>query len=258
MNIFDNNASNRYKMLYMTREERLLPMEKMVNTRDLGGYETQSGSYSRSHKYLRASSPTNASLKDLEYLKEYGVKVVIDLRSDFEKQQKTHPFKNDEDVEYYEVNLFNSEKASVVPEEVKTYKDLGGVYIYMLESCTKQFKELFDIFLKHPYDCVLFHCSAGKDRTGVTAALLLDLIGCHEYDIVKDYSESYENNKEINDNLLAMIGDEEAKQYLKSSPRYMMEFLDYLKEHYGSAKEYLLSIGMKNEEIDEIIENFSI
>ena len=45
---------------------------------------------------------------------------------------------------------------------------------------------------KYPYDTVLFHCSAGKDRTGIIAGLLLELAGCHDYDIVKDYSESYE------------------------------------------------------------------
>lgn len=245
-------------MLYMTREERLIPLEKMVNTRDLGGYETQSGSYSKNHKYIRASSPANASLKDIKELKEYGVKVVIGLRSDFEKEHQKNPFQNDSDIIFYEVNLFDSSTASVVPEEVKQYQDLGGVYIYMLEGMKEKFKEIFDIFLKHPYDCILFHCSAGKDRTGMTAALLLDLIGCHEYDIVKDYSESYENNLEINESLSAMMKDEEAKQYLKSSPRYMMEFLDYLREHYGSAKEYLVEIGLQNDEIDQLIENFTI
>ncbi len=245
-------------MLYMTREERLLPTEKMVNTRELGGYETQAGTYSKSHKYIRASSPSNASKHDIELLKDYGVKVVVDLRSDFEKEKAPHAFYHDKDVEYYEVNLFHSDKATVVPEEVKTYKDLGGVYIYMLESSKKQFKELFEIFLKYPYDCILFHCSAGKDRTGVTAALLLDLIGCHEYDIVKDYSESYENNKEINQGLLEMMNNEEAKQYLKSSPRYIMEFLSYLRDHYGSAKEYLIDIGLTYEQVDQLIETFTI
>ena len=195
-------------MLYMTREERLLPLEKMVNTRDLGGYETQAGTYSRAHKYLRASSPSNATQKDIQDLKDYGVRVVIDLRSDFEKEQQKNPFQDDKDVDFYEVNLFDSLTASIVPEEVKQYRDLGGVYIYLLEGMKKQFKELFDIFLKYPYDCILFHCSAGKDRTGVTAALLLDLIGCHEYDIVKDYSESYENNIEINEGLAQMMEDE--------------------------------------------------
>lgn len=245
-------------MLYMTREERMISLEKMVNTRDLGGYETQGGTYSKAHKYVRASSPANASKEDIQTLKDYGIKVVIDLRSDFEKEHQENPFMNDQYIDFYEVNLFDSTTASIVPDEVKQYKDLGGVYIYMLEAMKEKFKDIFDIFLRYPYDCVLFHCSAGKDRTGIVSALLLDLIGCHEYDIVKDYSESYENNIEINESLTAMMQDEEAKQYLKSSPRYMMEFLDYLREYYGSAKEYLSEIGLKNDEIEEIIENFSI
>lgn len=244
-------------MLYMTREERKIDLDKMVNTRDLGGYETQDGHYSKSHKYIRASSPSRATHSDILFLKDYGVKAVIDLRSDFEKEHQVNPFQKGEGIDFYEVNLFNSTKASVVPEEVKQYKDLGGVYIYMLESSQKQFYDLFQIFLKYPYDTVLFHCSAGKDRTGMIAALLLDLIGCHEYDIVKDYSESYENNLQINQELSQMI-DKEAQDYLRSSPRYMMELLDYLREHYGSSKEYLLKIGMKNEEIEELIEIFSI
>lgn len=245
-------------MLYMTREERMISLEKMVNTRDLGGYETQGGTYSKAHKYIRASSPTNATKKDIQTLKDYGVKAVIDLRSDFEKKHQKNPFKDDLDIDFYEVNLFDSTSASVVPDEVKQYKDLGGVYIYMLEGVKNQFKEIFDIFLKYPYEGVMFHCSAGKDRTGMIAALLLDLIGCHEYDIVKDYSESYENNKEINEGLLEMMKDEEAKQYLNSSPRYMMEFLDYLREHYGSSRGYLVEIGFSNQKIEELIENFTI
>ena len=213
---------------------------------------------SKAHKYIRASAPTYATKKDIADLKAYGVKVVIDLRSDFEKECQKNPFKDDPDIDFYEVNLFDSSTATIVPDEVKMYKDLGGVYIYMLEGMKDKFKELFDIFVKYPYEGIMFHCSAGKDRTGVTSALLLDLIGCHEYDIVKDYSESYENNIEINENLSEMMKDEEAKQYLKSSPRYMMELLDYLREHYGSAKEYLVEIGLKIDEIDQLIENFTI
>ena len=208
-------------MLYMTREERLIPLEKMSNTRDLGGYETQGGQYSKSHKYIRAASPTNATQADLQDLKNYGIKAVIDLRSDFEKEHQVNPFKDDEDIDFYEVNLFDSTNASIVPEEVKQYKDLGGVYIYLLESMKYKFKELFEIFLKYPDEGVMFHCSAGKDRTGVTAGLLLDLIGCHEYDIVKDYSESYENNMDMNQEL-SKIMDEDASSYLKSSPLYVM------------------------------------
>ena len=103
----------------------------------------------------------------------------------------------------------------------------------------------------------MFNCSAGKDRTGIVAALLLDLAGCHEYDIVKDYSESYENNLKLIPELEKLV-DVENRVYLESEPRMMMKFLDYLRDNYGSAKEYLISCGMEEEKIIEIIENFVI
>ena len=55
-------------MQYMTSEERLIALDKMTNTRDLGGYETQEGYYTKSHHYIRASAPANATDEDLEKL----------------------------------------------------------------------------------------------------------------------------------------------------------------------------------------------
>ena len=101
----------------------------------------------------------------------------------------------------------------------------------MIEANKKQLKKVFNIFLNHPYDCTLFNCSAGKDRTGVIACMLLDLAGCHEYDIVKDYSESYENNMAMIKQLEEMIPSEDEK-FLGSDPRVMMKFIAYLRENY--------------------------
>lgn len=244
-------------MQYMTSEERLIALDKMTNTRDLGGYETQEGYYTKSHHYIRASSPANATEGDLEKLYDYGVRVTIDLRSDFEKEAQPTSFKDYRDVENIEINLMDDAVVKVVPSEVKEYKDLGGVYIYMLEAHQKQIKAVFDVFKDHLYEGVLFHCSAGKDRTGIIAALLLELAGCYDHDIVKDYSESYANNHEIIEALKEMM-DEDTENFLTSSPRYMMIFLDYLREHYGSAKAYLYQIGMSEEDIEDIKQSFII
>ena len=146
---------------------------------------------------------------------------------------------------------------NVLPKEIANYHDLAGFYIFMLEANKEQFKEVFEIFYDNPYDAIMFNCSAGKDRTGVVAALLLDLAGCHEYDIVKDYSESYENNLKLIPELEKLVGVEN-RVYLESEPRMMMKFLDYLRDNYGSAKEYLISCGVEEEKILEIIENFVI
>ena len=73
---------------------------------------------------------------------------------------------------------------------------------------------------------------------------------------MKDYSESYENNMEINEKLEKMLEPGQVR-YLYSEPLYMMKMLNHLRDHYGSSQEYLAKIGLTNEEIDELKENFT-
>ena len=244
-------------MMQLSREERLLKVESMTNVRDLGGYETQNGYYTKSHKFVRSTNPGNLSKDEKEYLYDYGIRVQDDLRSDFEVDQQPSALKGYKDIEYYNINLLQSKNLNVLPSEVRNYHDLSGFYVFMLESNKEQFRQVFEIFYQHPYNAIMFNCSAGKDRTGVIAALLMDLAGCHEYDIVKDYSESYENNLKVMAKLEELV-DEDNRAFLESSPKMMMKFLDYLREHYGSAKEYLVQCGLEIEKIEEIIENFTI
>ena len=68
-------------MQYLTREERLLPLTSVYNIRDLGGYETQTGAYSKSHKYIRSGKMNRLTEVDRQYLKDYGIKVIIDLKA---------------------------------------------------------------------------------------------------------------------------------------------------------------------------------
>lgn len=244
-------------MMQLSREERMLKVESMTNIRDLGGYETQAGYYTKSHKFIRSTNPAKLTDHEKEYLYDYGIRVQVDLRSDFEVAQQPSSLIDYRDIKYYSVNLMKAKDLNVLPKEIANYHDLAGFYIFMLEANKEQFKEIFEIFYDHPYDAVMFNCSAGKDRTGVIAALLLDLAGCHEYDIVKDYSESYENNLKLIPELEKLV-DAKNRAFLESEPRMMMKFLDYLRSHYGSAKEYLISCGIDEDKIVEVMENFII
>lgn len=244
-------------MMQLSREERLIKLDSITNTRDLGGYETQDSHYTRTKKYIRAASPANLTSVDCQTLVDYGVRCVVDLRSDYELTHQPSALKEVEEIDYCPISLMQDQNVTVIPENIKNYQDLSGFYIYLIEANKERFKEVFKTFLKYPYDTVLFNCSAGKDRTGVIAALLLDLAGCYEYDIVKDYSESYENNLPMLSKLEEMV-TKENQAFLGSNPNYMIKFIGYLVEHYGSAKNYLFECGLKEEEIKEIIENFKI
>lgn len=244
-------------MMQLSREERMLTVASMTNIRDLGGYETQAGYYTKSHKFIRATNPGKLTEAEKEYLYDYGIRVQVDLRSDIEVEVQPSTLKGYRDVKYFSVNLMKAKDLNVLPKEVANYHDLAGFYLFMLEANKQQFKEVFEIFYQYPYEAVMFNCSAGKDRTGVIAALLLDLAGCHEYDIVKDYSESYENNLELIPELEKLV-DAQNRAFLDSEPRMMMKFLEYLRSNYGSAKEYLISCGIDEEKIIEVMENFIV
>ena len=73
-------------MMQLSREERMLHIGKMTNVRDLGGYETQEGYYTKSHKFVRSTCPSGISEDLKEKFYDYGIRTVIDLRSDYEKQ----------------------------------------------------------------------------------------------------------------------------------------------------------------------------
>jgi Protein tyrosine/serine phosphatase len=243
--------------MHLTRNQRMINLEMIKNVRDIGGYETQSGHFTKAHKYVRAATPSGISENDKETLYQYGVRVIIDLRSAKEIEEVPNKLKGYKDIIYYHIDVFNDPTASVVLGKMDDFKDMGELYIVMLDHLKASFKAVFDLLIKHNDKNVLYHCSAGKDRTGVISALLLDLAGVYHYDIIKDYSESYENNKEINEKLMKMM-PEVAEHYLQSDPIYMMKMINHIENNYGSSKEYLLSIGVKEEDLEDLKDSFII
>lgn len=244
-------------MLQLSREERKLDYDGLTNTRDLGGYETRNGYYTKARKFVRSSNLLNLSKVTIGQLLNYGINQVIDLRSDYEKKHQPSALKGIKGIKYEEVDILNISDFSVLPDNIRDYQTLGGFYIYMIESSKEAFKRIFELLAANLDGVSLFNCSAGKDRTGVVSALLLDLVGCYDYDIVKDYSESYANNLIMMKKLEEVIEPSDL-EYLGSSPKNMMIFLDYLIDNYGSAREYLLSCGIEETLLQDIIDTFTI
>lgn len=244
-------------MLQLTNEERLIKIPNLKNCRDLGGYETQSGYYTKAHKYLRSSNVATLTSKDLDALLDYGVDVVVDLRGSFEQSKQPNQLIDFEQISYYHVDMLDLGRLEDVDDSTKNYDELTGYYRFVVEAAKGQIKKVFEIFLKHQDDTILFHCSQGKDRTGIIAALLMDLVGCFEYDIVKNYSETATHIAQMMPYLEALVEDGN-KQYLSSHPNNMIFLLGYLYENYGSARGYLMDIGLSEDQIDQLVESFVI
>lgn len=173
--------------------ERLLPMEGAYNVRDLGGYKTKDGKSVKWGCLFRSGDLNLLSSTDLTYLSGIGVKTIIDFRSEAEKTAAPDKFP-DSHTKTYEFpieagNVIDMSKIKTIEEAEQALVD-GN--IFFVNECQQQYKDFFRILMEGQHIPILFHCSAGKDRAGFTAALFLSSLGVERETIIDDYLLSEE------------------------------------------------------------------
>lgn len=232
-----------------------IPMEMAYNVRDLGGYYAKNNMVTKNGKFLRAGGITALTETDISKLIGYGVKTVIDLRSEEEIDEKPNTFAHHETVKYYHIGLLDELDEKLYPLKTGETDFLGELYIVMLDNCKHNIMQVFKTFAHSMDNCTLFHCTAGKDRTGIIAAILLDMAGVDYYDIIANYEVTYTYIKK---RLSEIIGDspEDHARIGLSNPQSIEMFLKYLYAEYGGAEQYLKHIKISNEEINTIKNNF--
>ncbi len=230
---------------------RLFDFGHLYNVRDLGGYPTADGRRTRWRKYIRGSAEGFLTEAEKERLYEDGVRLIVDLRHDSELTRTRSPLAGYRDIAYYHVNFLGR----VIPIFDDYRRDLGDWYREWLNTSRAQIAEILGIFARHPAPGVYFHCSIGKDRTGIITALILGLAGCATEDIIANYAESSHNNR----NSKTYLNTAPSQQrYLRSEPEYMERMLRHLAEAYGDIPEYLRQIGLAPDEIASLRENFTV
>ena len=165
-----------------------LPLEGVVNARELGGFPTQSGGQTRYHRFLRSDALVDATPADIEFLRKYGVRTVIDLRGEKEAYERRDAPLGD-DVVYANISPF---KVNMAGTEMQESVSASWVYDKMFEN-REAWKRLFEFIAAAPEGCVLFHCAVGKDRTGILATIIMLLAGCDRWDCYASYVPSRVN-----------------------------------------------------------------
>ncbi|MCI8582875.1 MAG: tyrosine-protein phosphatase [Dorea sp.] len=208
-----------------------IPFEHLYNCRDLGGYACAGGTVAW-HRLYRAEAPCNLTEAEWEKMKEMGVRTVIDLRSPME--QKSAPYETPEGVErisyplqQYELNL-DGEKEWNKEELIELAKQsfgesLSAGYVKMILDGPERVVHLLQVIADRlGKGAVCYHCSAGKDRTGVLSAVIYLLCGVSPMDIVADYqvSATYQGQNP----LFSQI-PEEFRSYMATPPETMEGFL---------------------------------
>lgn len=236
----------------------IIKLEHALNFRDLGGYRSALGGAVKSGKLYRSDSLANLSDSDIDIILGKDIRTVIDLRTDFEIAQGESRLKDERGVEYFSISLMDN----IHSEDFASFKkamprSMIELYIKLLDNNADKIVRIMDTILMSSGSGVVFNCSAGKDRTGVIAALILDLLGVGIRDIYDSYT--------ITEKLMESISIKAARHYESATgfvmPKYLFEsrqesiemFMDHLYNKYNGARGYLIKNNFGEEKIDRFI-----
>ncbi|MFV0558278.1 MAG: tyrosine-protein phosphatase [Enterococcus sp.] len=216
-----------------------LPLENTYNTRELGGYRAANGQ-TKWHTFLRSDDLKDLNQADLEKLQQYGVNQIIDLRSEAELERSPHPVASP--FEYIHIPLAPGDVKDVTKIDYATFT-LGSFYQQLIVDAQGAIKQVFDRLVQQ--EGVLFHCAAGKDRTGVIAALILGSVGVSKGDIIANYQTTATYLAQSP--LFTQQGQripEHLAHLSRSDAQTMAELLDFIDEKYQDIPTYLEKIGV--------------
>ena len=227
---------------------RTLELKGARNVRDLGGYPygTEEGATGTTAfgAFLRAGSLSGLRGADFARLERYGLRRVIDVRSSFETRHWPDPFagKGHPNVGYVHIPMLDQLNSSGMRGQIPVR--MSDVYLQLLDDDADSFRCVFEALdLDDEPGCVLFHCRAGKDRTGVIAMLLLELAGVSDEGIVRDYAatgSAMTPSMWVQRALVTIILRKRVPRSLFVAHAEEMErTLEHLHERYGTARAYL-------------------
>lgn len=207
----------------------------MENLRDLGGYPLAgrgSERFTRWGSLYRGDLPKQVTQADRQRLRELGITTVVDLRSKEEIERKPDPLAQELGIRYLHCPLAGDGRVPAPDEVPLSYMEMA--------DGTGQMAGALRAIAEAP-QAVLFHCTAGKDRTGVVAALLLWLAGVSEEDILADYIVSGPYLQQM---LRAYCEAHPGAVVCPPQSAYMSSFLRLFAQRYGTPWRYLEMLGV--------------
>ena len=224
---------------------RVIPLEGAVNFRDLGGYAAGEGMRTRWRVLFRADGLGDLTEADFEVMRSLGIRTVIDLRSGEELERGRF------DVDAHPVTFHHFPIIEKLPDPDEFDRRpglLGSQYQEMLRDAGASFRSVLEILAGSDALPAVFHCTAGKDRTGVLSALLLSLLGVDEATVVSDYALSGEAMTRLRAKLLVKYPEgretiEGISEVFSAAPEQMEQLLDFLRAEYGSVPAYVAGLG---------------
>lgn len=219
------------------------------NVRDLGGYRTKTGKTVKAHVLLRAAALNKLTKADAKKLKQvYHVRTDIDLRSKAEVAKAPDVKISGVTYKFDPVVKDVSQQFSMTSKDGVKIMENGYKAMVTSTQGKKAYKQMFKILLKNPKgQAVLWHCTAGKDRTGVGTALVLSALGVSRKTVMSDYLLSDKYLAASNKATIQQLKDKGADaatiklmtDMLSVKKSYLNAAFSAINKKYGSVDKYL-------------------
>jgi protein-tyrosine phosphatase len=178
-------------------DERVIHLKGTTNTRDIGGYQTSDLSILRGGQIIRSDKLSKLTAKDFQKLEAIGLKTVIDLRTNKEHDESPTVWKGDNPPQFFHFPVGDSKNEWFTAQrkmmkrnrftEEQSLEHMVEGYRMIAEEGTSSYQKLMEVVLDESNWPVLIHCNAGKDRSGVGVALILEALGVNRETIMDEY-----------------------------------------------------------------------
>ena len=242
--------------------ERHYPFEGCFNFRDIGGYINQDGQQVKKGLYFRTGRQDRMTDKDLLKLSELKISTQIDLRKPDEVLDQGRGPLEPMGANYINIAVIPEGGSDQLSRLVGDTGISGKRYLGYLEFGPTSWLRLFGILANESNLPVVLHCTAGKDRTGVSTAFLLSILGVSREVIELDYLLTNLDTERQADFIERTVGypdgyDRKKMINIAGVPNdAMKDFLDGVESKWGSVVEYLEKIGITKSQMDKIRQNF--
>ncbi len=238
-----------------------IELQGAYNVRDLGGLRTRDKHVTRSGVIYRGDSLDKITPIDAEILFEkLGIGTVIDLRTEAETELVDLNF----NVPRYRFSVLAEGRLGHEPFPADDPAELARVYVSNLNGGRAAVKATLEVIAANLRAGVatVFHCAAGRDRTGIMAALLLGLVGVTDGQIAMDYVQSNRNARRVTrklaENPLYASNDTDRPEVILLHEKTILGFMRQLREEFGGPRQFCLDSGVAPETISAIEEHFVI
>ena len=233
--------------------DRHIPFTDVHNFRDLGGYETADGRRTRWRRLFRADALGSLAESEAEWLRvEIGLRTIIDMQGAIDR--KPGPLETG-GVIRHKVAVWDDHMQEMLLRRDRPIS--GELYVTLVERFGSSFTEAIRLLSYEETYPAVFHCTVGKDRTGILAALLLSTLGVDDETIVEDYGLTSQVIDRIRERLLASPNlPNEFKtridHTLAVEPNAIAEMLGHIRTHHGSTRGYLAVHGLGETDLENL------